>query len=91
MNATFAHKALSLLLTACILLPPCPVTHAASGSSYAVPFTEVDTPQAPELQDPVKGGSELPYEDHERVRASIVLEESATLMQGYRGAVPKHV
>ena len=52
---------------------------------------EVDTPQAPELQDPVKGGSELPYEDHERVRASIVLEESATLMQGYRGAVPKHV
>ena len=88
MNATFAHKALSLLLTACILLSPFPVTHAASGSSYAVPFTEVDTP---ELQDPVKGGSELPYEDHERVRASIVLEESATLMQGYRGAVPKHV
>ena len=86
MNATFAHKALSLLLTACILLSPFPVTHAASGSSYAVPFT-----QAPELQDPVKGGSELPYEDHERVRASIVLEESATLMQGYRGAVPKHV
>ena len=91
MNATFAHKALSLLLTACILLSPFPVTHAASGSSYAVPFTEVDTPQAPELQDPVKGGSELPYEDHERVRASIVLEESATLMQGCRGAVPKHV
>ena len=87
MNATFAHKALSLLLTACILLSPFPITHAASGSSYAVPFAEVGTPQASELQDPVKGGSE----DHERVRASIVLEEPATLMQGYRGAVPKHV
>ena len=91
MNATFAHKALSLLLTACILLSPFPITHAASGSSYAVPFAEVGTHQASELQDPVKGGSELPYEDHERVRASIVLEEPATLMQGYRGAVPKHV
>lgn len=91
MNATFAHKALSLLLTACILLSPFPVTHAASGSSYAVPFAEVDTPQASELQDPVKDGSELPYKDHERVKVSIVLEEPATLMQGYRGAVPKHV
>ena len=45
MNATFAHKALSLLLTACILLSPFPVTHAASGSSYAVPSLKWTPPR----------------------------------------------